>query len=204
MTDRATTASGKDAQPTKPAVTAPPGNLSIGLFVIFAMMVVMAVVSIAYAVTMMQFLADDGYFLAYSSLCGTVPVMATVDQFAPFLVAGAWVWCIYLGVTRNPRFKRTSIVVSLLALTYGAVNVVLGPFTFRVGPTDFDPASATCGRWPRSVTDRTDLEILRIDWLGLPITVFALSLIFLSLTIYVYLRVSRRVTAVYRPARLKA
>lgn len=204
MTDRANTASAKSSEPTRPAASAPPGNLSVGLFVIFLMMAAMVVVSVAYAVTMMQFLADGGYFIAYSSLCSTVPIMATIDQFLPFLVAGAWVWCIYLGVSRNPRFKRTAIVTSLLALSYGALNVILGPFTFRVGPADFDPSTVTCGRWPRSLTGRTDLEVLQIDWLGLPITTFALSLIFLSLTIYVYLRVSRRVAAVYRPPRLES
>jgi hypothetical protein len=43
-------------------------------------------------------------------------------------------------------------------------------------------------------------DILQLDWPHWPITVFALSMVFASLTIYVYLRMSRRVRAVYRSA----
>lgn len=180
-------------------VTAAPARpgLSIGLYLTFALMVAIALVSVSYAVSMIGFLADDGYFIAYSSLCDTVPIVAALDQFVPFVLAAMWLGCIYLGATRDYRFVRATIVTALISVAYGAANVVLGPFTFRVGPADFDPASATCGRWPRDLTGR-DLEMMQIDWLGTPISTFAVALIFGGMFVYVYLRVSKKVRAVYR------
>ncbi len=169
-------------------------GLSVGLFIIFAMMLWLVVVSVAYAVAMIGFLADGGYFLSYGSLCRTVPMVAGIDRFAPFLVAAIWLGAIYFGVTRNQRFYRYVFAASLLSIIYGALDVVIGPFTFRVGPADFDPSSVVCGRWPRAVSQLPDLHVLQMDWLGLPISAFGLSLVLIGLTIFVYLRISRRVS----------
>ena len=48
----------------------------------------------------------------------------------------------------------------------------------RVGPADVDPSTLICGRWPREVSQRLDLDIMRMDLFGMPIAVFALSLVF--------------------------
>lgn len=194
MTNRTITANQTETPEAAPKPAAP---LSVGIFVIFAFMLVMAVVSVAYAVSMIGFLGDGGYFLAYASLCGTVPVVAAIDQFLPFLVAGGWVFVIWLGLTRNRRFRRATSFMSLASLVYGSADMILGPFTFRVGPADFDPDSVQCGRWPRSLSQEYDLQVMQIDWFGLPISTFALSLIFLSLAILVYMRVSRSARAIY-------
>lgn len=172
-------------------------GFSLGLTVILAIMVWFVVVSIAYAIAMIRFLGDGGWFLAYGSLCDVTPVMASLDRFLPFLVAGIWIGAIYLAVTRSPRFRRFAITASLLSIAYGAVDIVLGPFTFRVGPAGYDPATLTCGRWPREITQSPDLAVMQIDWLGMPISVFGLSLVLLSLTIYVVLRLSKRIRLIY-------
>ncbi len=134
------------------------GGLSIGLFIIFAMMLWLAVVSVSYAVTMIGFLGDGGYFLSYGSLCGTVPTVASIDQFVPFFLAAMWGVAIYLGFAKSPRFYRYSFIATLVSIIYGAIDIVTGPFTFRVGPASFDPTSVTCGRWPRDITQLPDLS----------------------------------------------
>lgn len=178
---------------------AAPGKsgLSIGLFIIFAMMLWLAVVSVSYAVAMIGFLADGGWFLSYGSLCGTVPLVAGLDRFLPFLVAAMWAGALYHGLAKNPRFYRYTFIATLVSIAYGAVDIVMGPFTFRVGPAGFDPSTVTCGRWPRDITQLPDLSIMQIDWLGLPISVFGLSMVLIGMTIFVYLRISRRVSRTY-------
>ena len=173
-------------------------GLSVGLFLAFAVMVWLVVVSVSYAASMITFLGDSGYFLAYGSLCGTVPVVSGIDRFVPFLLAAIWLGAIFLGVTKSQRFYHYVRVASLLSIIYGAVNIALGPFTFRVGPASVDPSSLRCGRWPRDITQSSDLTVMQIDWLNMPISVFGTSLLALSLGIFVYVRVSKRVARVYR------
>lgn len=182
-----------------PATVPKAASLSPGLFIIFALMLAMAVVSVAYAVSMIGFIGDDGYFLAYASLCTTVPIVAAVDQYLPFLIAAGWAVCLWLGLRRSAAFRRATNTMALVSIFYAAADVILGPFTFRVGPADFNPDSVACGRWPRAVTDRDDLQVMQLDWLNLPISTFGLSLIVFSMTIFIYLKVSRRAAMVYRP-----
>jgi hypothetical protein len=186
---------GKSAVPPSPAATA---ALPAWLLVAFVLMILQLVVSVSYAITMNGFVADDGYFLAYGSLCTTVPIVAEIDRFAPFFLAVLWLGCVYLGLTREPRFYRVSVVTSLVSIAYGALTTIMGPFSFAVGPTDFDPTTVRCGRWPRDITQRLDLEVLHLDWPNVPITAFGLSMIVVSVAIYVYLRSSKRVHAIYR------
>ena len=181
----------------KKAPGSPDRDLSVGLFIVFVVMGATALVSAAYAASMIGFLADDGYFIAYSYLCDTVPTVAFLDQILPFVLAAAWAGCIYLGVTRDYRFAAAARVKAIASLTYAAISVVLGPFTFRVGPSDVDTAALTCGRWPRDITSR-ELELMQIDWLGLPISAFPVTLIVGGLFVYVFLRLSKRVRTVYR------
>jgi hypothetical protein len=113
-------------------------------------------------------------------------------------------------VPQKPRHEGLSIglfvifammlwlVVISVAYAVSMIDIVIGTFTFRVGPADFDPSTAVCGRWPRDVTQLPDLSVMHIDWLGMPISIFGLSLLFLGLTVFVYLRISRRVKATYR------
>jgi hypothetical protein len=175
-------------------------SMPVWLLIFFVLMAFQVVVAISYAVTMNGFAADGGYFLAYGSLCTTVPVVAEIDRFAPFLLAALWAGCIYLGVTRSPRFRRAAMTTSLISIAYGALTIVAGPFSFRVGPAAFDPATLTCGRWPRDVTQSEGLQILQLDWFGLPITWFGLGMVFISLALYVYLRTSPRLRAIYPKA----
>jgi hypothetical protein len=199
MTDESATTdddTGKAAESRSAANT----SLPAWLLVAFVLMILQMVVSISYAITMNGFAADGGYFLAYGSLCATVPIVAEIDRFAPFLLAVLWLGCIYLGLTREPRFYRVTVVTSLVSIAYGGLTTVMGPFSFAVGPEDFDPTTVVCGRWPRDVTQRPDLEVLHLDWLNAPITIFGLSMIVVSLAIYVYLRTSKRVGAIYRKA----
>lgn len=186
---------GKSAEPRSSAVGA---ALPAWLLVAFVLMIYQLVVSVSYAITMNGFAADGGYFLAYGSLCTTVPIVAEIDRFAPFFLAVLWLGCIYLGLTREPRFYRVTVVTSLLSIAYGALTTIMGPFSFAVGPEDFDPTTVVCGRWPRDITQRPDLEVLHLDWPNVPITSFGLSMIVVSLAIYVYLRTSKRVRAIYR------
>ena len=172
-------------------------SLPIWLLIFFVLMIFQAVVSVSYAITINGFNADGGYFLAYGSLCATVPVVAEIDRFAPFLLAAMWVSCIYVGSTRSTRFPRATVVTSLVSIAYGSLNIVAGPFSFRVGPSDFDPGTVTCGRWPRDVTQREGLEILQLDWPNMPITVFGLSMVIGSLAVFIYLRTSKRIRAAY-------
>ncbi len=90
--------------------------------------------------------------------------------------------------------------VALVSIAYGAANIVMGPFTFRVGPANVDPATLTCGRWPRDVTQAPGLEVLQLDWLNMPISIFGLSMVLVCLGIFVFARVSKRVAAIYKPA----
>ncbi len=168
------------AEPSRAPTTNQQG-LSGGLFVAF-------------------FLGEGGYFLAYGSLCSTVPIVATLDQFVPFILAGLWGGAIYLGLSRSPRFYRYVRTVALVSIAYGAANIVMGPFTFRVGPANVDPATLTCGRWPRDVTQAPGLEVLQLDWLNMPISIFGLSMVLVCLGIFVFARVSKRVAAIYKPA----
>ena len=183
-------------QGNAPAASDP--GLSVGLFVAFAVMAWLALVSVVYAISMIGFLGEGGWFLAYGSLCDTVPVVAAIGQFVPFVVAASWIGAIYFGLTKSPRFYRYVRTVSVLTIAYGAVDVFLGPFTFRVGPADVDPATLTCGRWPRDITQLPDLQVMQLDMLAMPISVFGVSLIILGLGIYVFSRVSRRVMLVYK------
>jgi len=172
-------------------------GLSVGVYLVFAVMALIALVSASYAVAMIGFLGDGGYFISYSYLCNTVPTVAALDQFLPIAIAAMWAGCIYLGLARDFRFAVAARTTALISLAYAAINIVLGPFTFRVGPADFDPDSVTCGRWPRSVTNQ-ELEMMQIDWLGVSISAFPVTLIFGGLFVYVFLRLSKRVRAVYR------
>ena len=183
-------------EPT-PQPKASNSGLSVGLFVVFFIMAWLVLVSVSYAVAMIGFLGDGGYFLAYGSLCGTVPIVAGLDRFVPFILAALWLVAIYFGLSKSPRFYRYVRTLSLASIAYGAVSIVMGPFTFRVGPADVDPSTLTCGRWPRDVTQAPGLEVMRIDWLDMPISVFGLSMVLLCLGIFVYARVSKRVAAVY-------
>jgi hypothetical protein len=172
-------------------------GLSVGLFAAFLIMAWLVVVSVFHAVSMIRFVSEDGYFLAYGALCGTVPVISGIDRFLPFLIAAMWLGAIYLGLVKSLKFYRYVRSVSLLSLLYGAANIVLGPFTFRVGPSDVDQSALRCGRWPRDITQSSDLAVMQIDVLNMPISVFGTSLLFLSLGIFVYARVSKRVARVY-------
>jgi hypothetical protein len=178
---------------------APVRALPFWLLFFFAVMVFQAFISVVYAITINRFLADGGYFLAYGSLCSPLSIMQEVDRFAPFVLAAYWLGCIYLGLTRSVLFYRATILAAVISLTYGAIDMVIGPLTFRVGPADVDPSTLTCGRWPNPVR-LAATDILQLDWPHWPITVFAISMVFASLTIYVYLRMSRGVRRVYRTA----
>ena len=178
------------------AIERQPG-LSVGLFASFLIMGWLVVVSVFYAASMIRFVGDGGYFLAYGSLCGTVPVVSGIDRFLPFLIAIMWLGAIYLGLSKSPRFYRYVRSVSLLTILYGSANIILGPFTFRVGPSDVDPSGLRCGRWPRDITQSPDLAVMQIDVLNIPISVFGTSLVFLALGIFVYAGVSKRVARVY-------
>jgi hypothetical protein len=186
-------------EPATDTVKHQPG-LSVGLFAAFLIMAWLAVVSIFHALSMIRFVSEDGYFLAYGALCGTVPVVSGIDRFLPFLIAAMWLGAIYLGLVKSPRFFRYVRLVSLVSILYGAANIILGPFTFRVGPAVADQSALRCGRWPRDITQASDLAVLQIDVLNMPISVFGTSLLFLSLGIFVYARVSKRVARVYGQA----
>jgi hypothetical protein len=168
------------------------------MLIFFVLMAFLALVSVSYAVTMNGFAADSGYFLAYGSLCSTVPVVAEIDRFGPFLIAALWLVCLYFGISRSRRFYRFALTTALVSIAYGAMTTVIGPFSFRVGPSEIDPATLNCGRWPRDIMQLPDLTILQMDWLGMPITIFGLSMVIVSLAVYVYLRTSRRARAIYR------
>jgi hypothetical protein len=198
MTDGTVSHDDETGKSAGPPSTAANAALPAWLLVAFVLMIFQLIVSVSYAITMNGFVADGGYFLAYGSLCTTVPIVAEIDRFAPFFLAVLWLGCIYLGLTREPRFYRVTVVTSLLSIAYGGLTTIMGPFSFAVGPTDFDPTTATCGRWPREVTQRPDLDVLHLDWLSAPITTFGLSMIVVSVAIFVYLRTSKRVRAIYR------
>ena len=199
MSDKSISDSSEAPAPD-PTATPQQGSLPVWMLIFFVLMVFQALVSVSYAVTMNGFAADSGYFLAYGSLCSTVPVVAEIDRFGPFLIAGLWLVCLYLGISRSQRFYRFALTTALVSIAYGATTTVIGPFSFRVGPSEFDPATLNCGRWPRDITQLPDLAILQMDWLGLPITIFGLSMVIVSLAVYVYLRTSRRARAIYRRA----
>ena len=196
MTDRTTVTS--DANPAPPPEPLRQQSVPAWLWVMFVLMLGLAVLSVAYAASMIRFLSEGGYFIAYGSLCNTVPIMTGLDRFAPLVLAAAWLGVIFFGVTKSHLFYRSAVTVSLTSIIYGATDLVLGPFTFRVGPADFDPATVECGRWPLAIRGDTSLEIMRMAWLNVPIGTFSLSMVVVAMTIFVCIRISRRVSAVYR------
>ena len=90
-------------EPATETIKRQPG-LSVGLFAAFLIMAWLVVVSVFHALSMIRFVSEDGYFLAYGALCGTVPVISGIDQFLPFLIAALWLGAIYFGLTKSPRF----------------------------------------------------------------------------------------------------
>ena len=196
MTDRTTVSS--DTNPAPPPAPLRQQSVPAWLWVMFVLMLGLAVLGATYATSMSRFLSEGGYFIAYGSLCNTVPIMAGLDRFAPLVLTAAWLGVIFFGVTKSHLFYRSAVTVSLVSIIYGAADLVVGPFTFRVGPADIDPATMECGRWPLAIRGDTSLEIMRMDWLNVPIGTFPLGMVLVAMTIFVYLRISRRVAAVYR------
>ena len=201
MTDISTTGGEPDAsalRSTPPRLGQHPSDIM--LFIAMVLMLGLAVIGVAYALSMMRFLADGGYFLSYGSLCSTVPTMAAADRLVPLLLAGAWLFCVYLGFSYSRLFYRVTETTALVSIAYGVAGFVMGPFTFRVGPIDVDPSTLRCGRWPIEIRTDPGLEVMQIEWLNVPISTFALSMVIVSLVIFVYLRSSKRVFALYRAA----